>query len=87
MAGALSLLPEGLSQANVLNVVLAITLIGRVLLRKMVNARIGKHGACPFLGLDKLALVPNAASATTPDNELDLPIDFYNSVIVAWMLS
>ncbi len=34
-----------------------------------------------------MAPVRDAAVATTPDNELDTPRDFCNSVIVAWMLS
>jgi hypothetical protein len=40
VAGTLGLLPEGLSQADVLTVVLAITGIGGVVFRKTAKARI-----------------------------------------------
>ena len=41
VAGTLGLLPEGLSQADVLTVVLAITGIGGVVFRKTAKTRIG----------------------------------------------
>ena len=41
VAGTLGLLPEGLSQTDVLTVVLAITGIGGVLFREAAKARIG----------------------------------------------
>ena len=41
VAGTLGLLPDGLSQADVLTVVLAITGIGGVVFRKTARARIG----------------------------------------------
>ena len=41
VAGTLGLLPEGLSQADVLTVVLAITGIGGVMFRKTAKTRIG----------------------------------------------
>jgi len=41
VAGAIGILPEGLSQADVLTVVLALTGIGGVLFRKTATARIG----------------------------------------------
>ncbi len=41
VAGTLGLLPEGLSQTDVLTVVLAITGIGGVVFRKTAKARIG----------------------------------------------
>ena len=41
VAASLGLLPEGLSQADVLTVVLAITGIGGVVFRKTAKARIG----------------------------------------------
>ena len=40
IAGALGLLPDGLSQADVLTVVLALTGIGNVVFRKTAKARI-----------------------------------------------
>ncbi len=41
VAAALGLLPEGLTQADVLTVVLALTGIGSVVFRKTAKARIG----------------------------------------------
>ena len=41
IAGTLGILPQGLSQADVLTVVLALTGIGGVLFRKTATARIG----------------------------------------------
>ncbi len=41
VAGAIGILPEGLSQTDVLTVVLALTVIGGVLFRKMATTRIG----------------------------------------------
>ena len=41
VAGTLGLLPEGLSQADVLTVVLPITGIGEVVFRETAKARIG----------------------------------------------
>jgi len=41
VAGAIGILPEGLSQTDVLTVVLALTGIGGVLFRKAATARIG----------------------------------------------
>ena len=41
IAGTLGILPEGLSQTDVLTVVLALTGIGGVLVRKTAIARIG----------------------------------------------
>ena len=41
IAGTLGILPDGLSQADVLTVVLALTGIGGVLFRKTAIARIG----------------------------------------------
>jgi uncharacterized membrane protein len=41
VAGAIGILPEGLSQTDVLTVVLALTGVGGVLFRKTATARIG----------------------------------------------
>jgi uncharacterized membrane protein len=41
VAGAIGILPEGLSQTDVLTVVLTLTGIGGVLFRKTANTRIG----------------------------------------------
>ena len=41
IAATLGLLPDGLSQADVLTVVLAITGVAGVVFRKMASARIG----------------------------------------------
>ena len=41
VAGAIGILPAGLSQTDVLTVVLALTGIGRVLFRKTATTRIG----------------------------------------------
>ncbi|MCB5425925.1 hypothetical protein H0274_11705 [Altererythrobacter sp. CC-YST694] len=41
VAGAIGILPEGLTQANVLTVVLALMGIGSVVSRKTAKARIG----------------------------------------------